>query len=207
MDNPTMEADIESQISFAVNKYGGNRPKSLVRAEAERLATEAMKKYNPASGNVKTYLSSRLQKLSRQAYKASTPLNIPESRLMGRAKLRDFIEFHKETHGFSPTISEISLGLKIKEKEAARMLSEYGAVRAESLFAGSKDKPMSLSHSSMIMSLSPEVRSLATDIYVHEKKDAEIMKIHGLKRTTYLGKKRAIVSGLRDLNSHNIERE
>ena len=202
-----IKKDIESQISYAVSKYGGNRPPSLARAEAERIAYSAMKKYDPKNGGVKTYLSSRLQKMSRSAYKASSPLNIPETRLMGRRKLRDFIDGYKDTYGFSPSVEHIAEGMKVKEKEAERMMSEYGAVRAESLYSGSKERPSEMSGIGIIQSLPIDHRSIAEDIFIHELSDTEVMKKNNMKRSSYLNMKRKITSGIKGLSSiNNVER-
>jgi DNA-directed RNA polymerase specialized sigma subunit len=198
---------IESQINYAVAKYGGNRPPSLARAEAEMIVHNAMKNYNPKSSGIKTYLSSRLQKMSRKAYKASSPLSIPETRLMGRRKLRDFIDGYKDTHGFAPSVSDIAEGLKVPLNEANRMMSEYGAVRAESLYSDSKERPAILSHEAIIQSLPIEHRNLAEDIFIKELSAPDIMKQHNLKRSTYLGRKKKIVKQLTAIsNINNIER-
>ena len=202
-----MEADIQSQIRYAVGKYGGSRPPSLVRAEAEMIARKAMKSYVPGKGSVKTHLSSRLQKMSRTAYKASSALNIPEKRLMGRAKLRDFIDGYKDTHGFAPSVGEVATGLKVSQSEASRLISEYGAVRAESVYSGGKDKPATMSHIQLIKSLPVDKRSLAEDIFIKERSDASIMNKHKIKRSTYMSRKKEIIQGLKSLNSkYNIER-
>ena len=202
-----MEADVQSQIRYAVGKYGGNRPPSLVRAEAEAIARKAMKSYVPGKGSVKTHLSSRLQKMSRSAYKASSALNIPEKRLMGRAKLRDFIDGYKDTHGFSPSANDVAMGLKVSNSEASRLISEYGAVRAESLYSGGKNRPATMSPMQLIKSLPVEKRNLAEDIFIKEHSDKKIMDKYKIKRSTFMTRKKEISYGLKSLNNrYNIER-
>lgn len=205
--NADIKKDIESQINYAVGKYGGNRPPSLARAEAESIVNKAMKSYDPKNGGVKTFLSSRLQKMSRTAYKASSPLRIPETRLMGRRKLRDFIDGYKDTHGFSPSDEDIAEGMGVSIKEAARMTQEYGAVRAESLYAGGKEKAAGLSNLGIIHSLPIESRAIAEDIFIREETDKKMMKRTGMKRSSYLNMKRDLASKIKVLShSQNIER-
>jgi len=187
------KADIESQINYAVMKYGGNLPPSVAKAQAKRLAYEAMKSYTPSKGNVKTYLSSRLQKLSRIAYKATTPMVIPENRLMHRQKIRDFIDDHRDTFGVTPHAHEISKALNIPKKDVEEFFRETGAVNSESLFENIQaHKPSYLSYHDIIHSLPVDLRSIGEDIYLKHLSEQQIIKKHKLGRTTYFKRKKAI---------------
>lgn len=199
--------DIKSQIDYAVMKYGGNRPPSLVKAEAEALAAKAMKSYNPSSGGVKTYLSSRLQKLSRNAYKSSVSIKIPEKRLMARTKLRDFIDGHKDTYGFQPEVKDVAKGLGVSHKEADRLISEYGAIRTESSFSNNKVSAPGLSGKEIIMSLPLRYRNLAEDMYLKNISDESLQKKHGVKKETITSYRRRIGREIKRINlNNNIER-
>ena len=187
------EQDIKSQVDFAVMKDGGNLPPAVARAQAERLAREAMKKYNPSKGNVKTYLSKRLQKLSRIAYKASTPLSIPESRLMSRAKIRDFIDEYRDTYGVTPTHTEIAKHAKVPMLDAKTYMMESAAINNESAFDNISRRNNSVDNSSLILnSLPPDLIDIGKDIYSHGLNEKQIAKKYGVGRTTYFSKKKKI---------------
>lgn len=201
------DKDIESQIRFAVSKYGGNRPTSVARAEAERIVEKAMKNYDVSMGNVKTYLSSRLQKMSRSAYKASSPINIPESRLMARTKLRSFIEGYKDTHGFSPSASDVSEGMRVSKKEAERMIKEYVAVRAESSYSGFSESPASVTIGHTLDSMPNDLRGIAGLYLKDGKTDAEIRKVTGIPQSSLSRKKKKITELAKQFSyENNIER-
>jgi DNA-directed RNA polymerase specialized sigma subunit len=193
--NSKYKQDVESQISYAARKYGGNLPQSVAKAHARILADEAMKSYSPSRGNVKTYLSKRLQKLSRIAYKASTPLNIPESRLMSRAKIRDFVDEYKDTFGKMPSHDEISKHTSIKSVDAKNYLAESASISNESAFDNVQGSAQSaMSGVNIIRSLPDDVLELGNDIYVNELKEKDILKKHKIGRTTYFAKKKKIDS-------------
>ncbi len=193
MNHGKYSQDVESQINYAARKYGGNLPMSVAKAHAKVLADEAMKSYSPSKGNVKTYLSKRLQKLSRIAYKASTPLNIPESRLMSRAKIRDFVDEYKDTFGKMPSHTDISKATGIKSVDAKNYVMESAAITNESAFDNIHgSKPESISGVNIIKSLPGDLSGLGHDIYIDELKEKDILKKHKIGRTTYFSKKRKI---------------
>jgi len=186
------EQDIKSQVDFAVMKYGGNLPPAVAKAQAERLAREAMKNYNPSKGNVKTYLSKRLQKLSRIAYKASTPLTIPESRLMSRAKIRDFVDEYRDTYGVTPTHTEIAKHAKVPMLDAKTYMMESAAINNESAFDNISRRSGTDNSSLILNSLPADLADIGKDIYVHGMNEKQIAKKYGVKRTTYFSKKKKI---------------
>ena len=185
-------ADIKSQVDYAVRKYSGNLPKSVATAQAERLANEAMKKYDPSQGNVKTYLSKRLQKLSRIAYKASTPLNIPESRLMSRAKIRDFIDEYKDTYGSTPDHNAIAKHTNVPLVDAKSYMMESSAVNNESAFDNISRRGGGSANNMILHSLPLDLVDIGKDIYQNNLKESDITKKYKLGRTTYFSKKKKI---------------
>jgi hypothetical protein len=200
------DADIKSQVDYAVRKYGGNLPPAVAKAQAEKLANEAMRHYNPSKGNVKTYLSKRLQKLSRIAYKASTPLNIPESRLMSRAKIRDFIDEYRDTYGVTPDHNLISKHTKVPLVDAKSYMMESAAINNESSFDNISRKN-SQNHSSAILhSLPSDLIDIGKDIYHNNMKESDITKKYKIGRTTYFSKKKKIDNFLKSNSGlSNIE--
>ncbi len=200
------DADIKSQVDYAVRKYGGNLPPAVAKAQAERLANEAMKNYNPSKGNVKTYLSKRLQKLSRIAYKASTPLNIPESRLMSRAKIRDFIDEYRDTYGSTPDHTMIAKHTKVPLVDAKSYMMESAAVNTESSFDNISKNTSTMNNNMILYSLPPDLKDIGMDIYGKNLKESDITKKYKIGRTTYFSKKKKIDSFLKSNSGlSNIE--
>ncbi len=190
------QADIDSQVRYAARKWGGNLPPSVALANAQMLAQEAMLSYNPSQGNVKTFLSKRLQKLSRIAYKATTPLNIPESRLMGRAKIRDYIDEYKDTFGSMPIHSDIASNAGVSLNEAKNYMAESASISNESSFdniAGNKQNN-GMSAQNIVQSLPVDIRNIGNDIYINNMKEKDIIKKHKIGRTTFFSKKKKIDS-------------
>jgi len=186
------ETDIKSQVDWAVRKYGGNLPSSVAKSQAEKLARDAMKSYDPSKGNVKTYLNKRLQKLSRIAYKASTPVNIPESRLMSRAKIRDFIDEYKDTYGVTPNHSVISKHTKVPLVDAKSFMMESAAINSESAFDNIASGNAQSNHNMVLQSLPNELLDIGNDIYSKGMTEKDIIKKHKIGRTTYFAKKKKI---------------
>ena len=190
--NNDYTSDIKSQVDYAVRKYGGNLPPSVAKSQAERLASEAMTKYNPSKGNVKTYLSKRLQKLSRIAYKASTPVNIPESRLMSRAKIRDFIDEYRDTYGATPDHTQISKHTNVPLVDARSYMMESAAINNESAFDNISRKNTGNNNSMILHSLPSDLLDIGKDIYHGNMKESDITKKYKIGRTTYFSKKKKI---------------
>ena len=189
------QQDIDSQVAYAARKYGGNLPPSVAKAHAQSLAYAAMKNYDKSKGNVKTYLNKRLQKLSRIAYKATTPLNIPESRLMSRAKIRDFIDEHKDTFGYIPSPEQISKTVGVSLSDARSHTQESASISSESAFtniSGNSIDPSHVSEVNIVRSLPSDLRSIGHDIYIANMSEKDISKKHGIGRTTFFSKKRKI---------------
>ena len=196
--------DINSQIEYAARKYGGNLPESVARAHATSLANEAMKNYDVSKGNIKTYLSKRLQKLSRIAYKASTPLIIPESRLMNRAKIRDYVDEHVDTHGFRPDSKNIAKNTGVSMSDAKNYMQESSSVSNESSFdnigSGTAMAP-SLTALSIVNSMPFEIKDMAKDIYINGMKESDVLKKYRIGRTSFFSKKKKIDNFIREHSS------
>ena len=195
------KADVKSQIDYAVYKYGGNMAPSVARAKAETIANKALLSYSSSKGSIKTYLSGHLQKLSRAAYKASSPVSIPESRLMSKGKVRDFREEYHDTYGKQPSVEEVSKGVGISLTDARLHQIEPSTFKTEASFenisGGTYRDPYAI-----VDSLPTALKGVGRDIYVNNQKDKQIMKTHGLGRTTYFKRKKEIDRFLKS-NSEN----
>jgi len=183
MENEKENKIVESQISFAVNKYAAGRNPHVVRAEAEHIAKEALKTYRGSSSGLKTYLSVQLQKMSRTAYKSTSPISIPENRLMLRSKYRKFLEAYRDEHGFSPSDSEISAGIKVPIKEGIRFKQEGNGVRNEEAYVTNKEKEDIISPSDIIRELPPHLAGIGMDFYHHQLPMSKILKKYKIKKT------------------------
>ena len=168
---------IDGQISYIANRYSNGRPFSVAKAEAERLANEGLKKYNPKMGNLKTFLTGILQKMSRNAYKASVPISVPEHRLLLRNKYRNFRDAHKEMYGYTPTAKEVSKGIKVSVKEVEKMMSEYGAVRAESAFATQNLKGDGMTDEDVVYNLPAHLQPIAKELYINGLTKSKAQKV------------------------------
>ncbi len=193
------KADVDSQVQYAAKKWGGNLTPYVALAHAQSLASDAMKTYDPSQGNVKTFLSKRLQKLSRIAYKASTPLNIPESRLMGRAKIRDYIDEHVDTFGHTPDPSDIARNAKVSLVEAKNYMAESSSVSNESAFDNiSGAQQQTMTNSDVVNSLPLGIRDIGKDLYLGGMKEKDIIKKYSIGRTTFFSKKKSIDGFIKD---------
>ena len=198
--SPADKYIIDSQISYIANRYANGRPMSVVRAEAERLANEALKKYDPKMGNLKTFLTGALQKMSRNAYKASIPIVVPEHRLLLKNKYRNFRDAHQEMYGYTPTAKEVSKAIKVPVKEIEKMMSEYGAVRAESAFSTQNIDGISMSDEDVIYNLPSHLQPIAKELYLNELTKNKVQKKLGISRTKLTRFKKDIDREIKRIN-------
>jgi len=196
-----MDPDVKSQVDYAVYKYGGNLPPSVARAEAEKLAVEAMRSYTPSKGGIKTYLSGALKKMSRIGYKASSITKIPESRLLIRNKVNDYVDEFRDTHGVYPSVENIAKHFKIKKSDAIQHFNEAHSITNESAFENIEvghDEP---SYSDIVRSVSPDLQGLAEDIYLRNLDKNDILKKHKIGRTSFFAKKKKIDNEIKGMSS------
>jgi len=95
-------------IAREVNKWASAMSRSLLEAEAKRLAVEAFRAYDPNQGTaLSTYVASRLPKLSRMVYSTQNTARLSETKALlfhtynvGTNELRDRL-------GRDPTSEEL----------------------------------------------------------------------------------------------------
>ncbi|MDF1879611.1 hypothetical protein JHD46_08175 [Sulfurimonas sp. SAG-AH-194-C20] len=165
-----MDRLAQGQIDYAVRKFSTNRPESIVRMEAEAIVRKGIKDWNPSKGNISTFLSSRLQKLSRESYRASSPLSKPEKRMILGKRFKMFSEDFIDTRGKEPSSKDISRGLSISISEASMLKAEDFTVRTESAYGGSSTRAPLLSSSEIVKSLSERDKPFGENIL--QKKDS-----------------------------------
>jgi hypothetical protein len=108
-DIEKMIKDNKKLIDLEASRYASNLPLISVQIEAYKLAREAAKSYNPASGNkFSTHLVNHLKKLSRLSTKYGNVVRSPENTQFGVNKLQKLEEDLTHTLGRSPTTEELA---------------------------------------------------------------------------------------------------
>ena len=189
------------QIDYAVNKYSSNRPPSLVRLEALEIAQEAYKNFDPKKANLKTHLSSALKKLSRESYRASSPLKTTEKRNVTRHRVSMFKDEFIDRNGIDPTSKDLSLALNVSDMEAQRMLQESRIIRTESNYGGGSSLPSPITKSEIIRSLHPREQSLANDLFLTRKPLSQIIKERGTSRDALSRKRSRLAKKIRNIST------
>jgi DNA-directed RNA polymerase specialized sigma subunit len=96
-------------IELEAQRYASNLPLITVQIEAYRLAREAAKSYNPASGfKFSTHLVNSLKKLSRMSTQYGGVLRVPENTQFGVNKIQKIEKDLEHILGRSPTLEEVS---------------------------------------------------------------------------------------------------
>lgn len=109
--------DNKKLIDLEASRYATNIPLITVQLEAYKLAREAAKSYNPASGyKFTTHLVNSLKKLSRLSTKYGAVVRVPENTQFGINKLQKTEKDLEHTLGRSPTTEELAhhTGFSIK---------------------------------------------------------------------------------------------
>lgn len=96
-------------IDLEVARYSSNLPLITVRLEAYKLAREAAKSYNPASGyKFSTHLVNSLKKLSRLSTKYGSALRLPENTQFNINSLNKLEKNLEHDLGRTPTTEELA---------------------------------------------------------------------------------------------------
>lgn len=101
--------DNKKLIDLEASRYATNIPLITVQLEAYKLAREAAKSYNAATGlKFSTHLVNSLKKLSRLSTKYGAVLRVPENTQFGINKLQKMEKDLEHTLGRTPTTEELS---------------------------------------------------------------------------------------------------
>jgi DNA-directed RNA polymerase specialized sigma subunit len=101
--------DNKKLIDLEAARYATNIPLITVQLEAYKLAREAAKSYNAATGlKFSTHLVNSLKKLSRLSTKYGAVLRVPENTQFGINKLQKMEKDLEHTLGRTPTTEELA---------------------------------------------------------------------------------------------------
>lgn len=96
-------------INREVNRWAASLSRSLLEAEAKRLAVEAFKTYDPNQGTaLSTYVASRLPKLSRIVYSNQNTARLSETKTLLFHTYNAAMNELKDIHGREPTQDELA---------------------------------------------------------------------------------------------------
>lgn len=113
-------------IFGTVNKFSSaNVPRSVLAAEGQRLAYEAIKTYDPKRGaGLNTHIHSNLRNINRLVYENVSVGKIPEARGMKAVTFKNVKSNLTDRLGRDPSISEMADEMSWSEAEVSRMESE-----------------------------------------------------------------------------------
>lgn len=127
-------------IMREVLKWAPSISRSFLEMEGKRLAVEAFDLFNPAAGAaLSTYLTSRLQKLSRVVYSTQNTARLSETKNLLYQNYAASLNTLKDLHGREPSSDELADHLGWSLKRLAKFQRE--AHRKE--FVESEDHPES----------------------------------------------------------------
>jgi DNA-directed RNA polymerase specialized sigma subunit len=135
-------------IELEAARYASNLPLITVQLEAYKLAREAAKSYNPATGyKFSTHLVNNLKKLARLSTKYGATIRTPENIQFGVNKIQKIEKDLEHTLGRAPTLEEVSHHSGFSIKATQNMLNSKKTVtglssvfEAPELFSSSNDE-------------------------------------------------------------------
>lgn len=114
-------------IQREVGKWCNGMSRSLLEMEGKRLAVEAFEKYDPNAGTaLSTYLTTRLQKISRLAYAHQNAARLPETKALLFHAYNSANNELRDTLGREPTHDELSDQLGWSKKKLTEFQRQAG---------------------------------------------------------------------------------
>jgi len=192
--DPEKNKIANEQLEYFVNKFKQNQNEYVLRAKAEAIIRKALRNWNPGYGNLKTYLSSQLQQLSREFYK-NQPVYVPENQQLLMYKAKKIIDDYKDTYGGLPNPTWLAKKMNITENKAKNLLQLYGGV-AKAQFETDEylqAKNISITPKEIIDSIpDPTKRNIAKDMYLKQLSKEQLFKKYGFKQTKFYSIKKEI---------------
>jgi DNA-directed RNA polymerase specialized sigma subunit len=117
---------LKPTINSAITSFGGGNKALLTRAYI--ITKNALEKYDPKKGtNLKTYVYSNLQKLSRHNNNRNTIVKIPEGARLDNTRVYKFRREFEDKYDREPTIQEVSDGTGLSSMRVTKL----GALKPE----------------------------------------------------------------------------
>lgn len=114
-------------IAREVNKWAPAMSRSLLESEGKRLAVDAFEKYDPNAGTaLSTYITTRLQKMSRTVYSNQNAARLPETKALMFHSYNLAANDLRDTHGREPTADELSDSLGWGKKKLQEFQRQAG---------------------------------------------------------------------------------
>ncbi len=111
-DNPTpttmggMIKAVNPVIESAVKTYG--RPSPTLRSRAKVISADAINKYDPSKGKLRTHLMYHLQGLRRYSTREQQVIRLPERVSLDLYRIREAENELKDTLGRDPSVAELA---------------------------------------------------------------------------------------------------
>ena len=115
----TVIAELDPMINAEIHRYPG--PKPLLRGRARRLALDAVRSYDPASGaQLRSWVTTQLQPLSRYS-NTLKPIKLPEVAVRQAAEVHRLDRELADEMGHNPTDEELAdhSGISVRRIQAA----------------------------------------------------------------------------------------
>lgn len=136
--NTALLKNLQPIIDTAVSSYAGANASSVLKNRARLLALQAMDKYDPQKGNVKTHLLTHLQRLRRLNAQSQNIIQVPEQVGLDFQKIQRIENDIRAELSRDPTDEEIAdrTGLSVRR---LRKIRQFNQPVAEGTAAASAD--------------------------------------------------------------------
>lgn len=118
----TVIAELDPMINAEIHRYPG--PKPLLRGRARRLALDAVRSYDPASGaQLRSWVTTQLQPLSRYS-NTLKPIKLPEVAVRQAAEVHRLDRELADEMGHNPTDEELAdhSGISVRRIQKLRQM-------------------------------------------------------------------------------------
>lgn len=124
--NTALLKNIQPIVDTAVSSYLGANPPATLKNRARLLALQAMEKYDPQKGNVKTHLLTHLQRLRRLGAQSQNIISIPEQVGLDFQKINRVENDIRADLSRDPTDEEVAdrTGLSVKRIRKIRQFNQ-----------------------------------------------------------------------------------
>lgn len=122
-------------IDTAIRTHASSGPSPTLRGQAKDLVISALPEFDPQRAQLQTFLTQRLQRLSRLAPQEAAVIHVPERVAMLRNRINGWSRAFEFDNGREPTMLELSREMALSPEYIAKV-QRAGRVLNEGLFAG-----------------------------------------------------------------------